>query len=135
MSDMEDKIKNLLDSPEGLNQIINTARTLFGDAQQPAEKTQSEENAQKDEEVIVQAVKSEDENILEKLDPKVISTAMQVMDEYRKTDDRRIQILHALRSYFKNEDQIHITKAIQLVKLSKIAKRALNSIREEDSFV
>ncbi len=133
MSDLEEKIKNLLDSPEGISQIINTAQNLFGNAEQtPAVDPTIEEREEKSLEV--SAIK-DDDNLLEQLDPKVISTAMQIMGEYRKTDDRRIQLLHALRSYFKEDDQIHITKAIQIVKLSKVAKRAFRSIREEDSFV
>ena len=133
MSDLEEKIKSILDSPEGINQIVSAAQTLFG-KEEGAESVQPETTADEGLKNEMPAIK-EESNLLDQLDPKVISTAMQIMGEYRRTDDRRIQLLHALRSYFKEDDQIHITKAIQIVKLSKVAKQAFRSIREEDMFV
>ena len=135
MSELEDKIKTLLDSPEEISKIVSTAQNLFGGKQSRETDDVGEERVEEIHNVPALSVNDEEENLLEKLDPKVISTAMQIMGEYRKTDDRRIQLLHALRSYFKDEDQVHITKAIQIVKLSKVAKQAFRSMREEDSFV
>lgn len=133
MSDLEEKIKSILDSPEGINQIVSAAQTLFG---KEAEEESAQPESIADESVSNEIpVIKEENNLFDQLDPKVISTAMQIMGEYRRTDDRRIQLLHALRSYFKEDDQIHITKAIQIVKLSKVAKQAFRSIREEDMFV
>lgn len=138
MADLEEKIKNLLESPDGMAQVLKTAQTLFGvganeENEVPAENTDVEQSVTPS--LLPANAETAETNLLESIDPKVVTTAMQIMNEYRKTDDRRIQLLHALRSYFKDEDQVHITKAIQIVKLSKVAKQAFRSIREEDSFV
>ena len=138
MADLEDKIKNLLESPDGMAQILKTAQTLFGaGSTEKNEVTVENTDEQQTEVRSLLPVNSEtaEPNLFDSIDPKVVTTAMQIMNEYRKNDDRRIQLLHAMRSYFKDEDQVHITKAIQIVKLSKIAKQAFRSMREEDSFV
>ena len=126
MSELEGKIKELLDSPDGMSRILETAQNLLGgDASAEEGGTQA-----------ISLEKAGDEQgFLEQLDPRVMSAAMQMMSEYRRSDDRRIQLLKAMRSYFKEADQVHITKAIQIVKLSKVAKQAFRSMREEDSFV
>lgn len=137
MAELEEKLKSLLESPDGMNQILKTAQTLFGAGSQ-AQSSEGESEGER-EEVTSSLVPAngdkEEVNLLDSIDPKVVTTAMQIMNEYRRSDDRRIQLLHALRSYFKDEDQIHITKAIQIVKLSKVAKQAFRNLREEDSFV
>ena len=138
MADLEDKIKNLLESPDGMAQILKTAQTLFGaGSTEENEVTVENTDEQQTEVHSLLPVNSDsvEPDLLDSIDPKVVTTAMQIMGEYRKSDDRRIQLLHALRSYFKDEDQVHITKAIQIVKLSKVAKQAFRSMREEDSFV
>lgn len=129
MAELEEKLKSLLDSPESMSKIMQAAQSLMGEAP-PSEDASSQ--SQKE---VLPAVEEEPQDLLEKLDPHVVTTAMQIMNEYRKTDDRRIQLLQAMRSYFRNEDQLHISKAIQIVKLSKVAKQAFKSFREEDSFV
>ncbi len=138
MADLEEKIKKLLESPDGMAQVLKTAQTLFGGGEAEENEVPAE-NADAEELVMPSLLpvnsNTDETNLLESIDPKVVTTAMQIMNEYRKTDDRRIQLLHALRSYFKDEDQVHITKAIQIVKLSKVAKQAFRSMREEDSFV
>lgn len=138
MADLEDKIKNLLESPDGMAQILKTAQTLFSaGSTEENEVTVENTDEQQTEVHSLLPVNSDsvEPDLLDSIDPKVVTTAMQIMGEYRKSDDRRIQLLHALRSYFKDEDQVHITKAIQIVKLSKVAKQAFQSMREEDSFV
>jgi len=134
MADLEEKLKNLLDSPDGMNQIVKTAQSLLGNISSNKNQIETDQVAENNESAPAVAVEEEG-NFFDRLDPKVVTTAMQVMNEYRKTDDRRIQMLQALRLYFKDEDQVHINKAIQIVKLSKVAKQAFRSLREEDSFV
>lgn len=137
MAELEEKLKSLLESPDGMNQILKTAQTLFGAGSQ-SQSSEGESEGEREEvtsSLVPANGDAEEGNLLDSIDPKVITTAMQIMNEYRRSDDRRIQLLHALRSYFKDEDQIHITKAIQIVKLSKVAKQAFRNLREEDSFV
>ena len=137
MAELEEKLKSLLESPDGMNQILKTAQTLFGAGSQ-AQSSEGESEGEREEvtsSLVPANGDAEEVNLLDSIDPKVVTTAMQIMNEYRRSDDRRIQLLHALRSYFKDEDQIHITKAIQIVKLSKVAKQAFRNLREEDSFV
>lgn len=136
MAELEEKIKNLLESPDGMNQILKTAQTLFGSgiAQDNAE-TADKISDEVSELVSTSAIGDSEMNLLDSIDPQVVTTAMQIMNEYRRADDRRIKLLNAMRSYFKDEDQVHITKAIQIVKLSKVAKQAFRSMREEDTFV
>ena len=145
MSDLEDKLKNLLASPDGMDQLLKTAQSLFGGSGQESQDSPAESEAametESEDTQAVSAVTAPAAQIsgmfdgLDSIDPKVISTAMQLMSEYRNADDRRISLLHALKPYLKQEDQLHISKAVQMVKLSKVAKRAFSSFKEGDELV
>ncbi|MEG2377181.1 MAG: hypothetical protein RSC43_02365 [Clostridia bacterium] len=82
MDNLEEKVKSLLDSPDGMAQILSVARSLT-DSPDTAQASDAEKPA---------------------------------------SDDKRLVLLNALRPFLKSEDAVHVDKAIQIMRLSKVAK-------------
>lgn len=158
MDNFEAKVQSLLSSPDGINQILNIARSLTGAAPPsdtpasaaPQEKPTDSPVSQSDdvsEEVFSAPSPSAETqgpgiaalspapsggaddilSVLSQVDPAVIQSVMGLVSEYRSTDDRRFHLLDALRPYVKNADATHIDKAMQIMRLSKVIKRAFSS--------
>lgn len=158
MDNFEAKVQSLLNSPDGMNQILTIARSLTGaaaTADTPASAIPSEkepesavnQTEEESEEVfsapspsdaaadsgaakpLPAAAGSGDDilSVLSQVDPAVIQSVMGLVSEYRNTDDRRFHLLDALRPYVKSADAVHIDKAMQIMRLSKVVKRAFSS--------
>lgn len=71
------------------------------------------------------------------LDPRLISMAMQLAGEYNSNNDSRAALLEALRPFVKEERYSKLDKAIQISKLTRVIRIALDSFRHkgEDSHV
>ena len=57
----------------------------------------------------------------------MISKVMELIRDYNADSDRRIRLLCAIRPYIRAEDGVHIDRAIQIVKLSYVAKSVLKN--------
>lgn len=117
MSGLEEKIQGILSSPDGLGQLMQVAQSL-GQAEKP--QPEQENNP----------VLPNLSGLLEGLKPEQLSTVLSFVEDYQDESDRRFHILQALREYAKPEDVVHLEKAKQIVKLTKIARRALHTLKE-----
>ncbi|NLG53451.1 MAG: hypothetical protein GX541_05685 [Clostridiales bacterium] len=140
MNDIEDKIKNFLSSPESMEKVMSFMKNMSESGSGDAEPVLSE-SPKTDEEpagafpVVAERPEAEAANMFggfDGLDPKTVSMAVQMMREYNCKNDRRILLLNALRPYLKNEDHSHIEKAMQIIKLAKVAKKALRNFSGGD---
>ena len=59
------------------------------------------------------------------LDPKMLGNIAGILGDLTTTDDRRTQLLEALRPYVRKARQEKMDRAVQLLQLSKVARRAL----------
>lgn len=121
MSDLESKIQNILSSPDGMEQVLEMAKSLGLSGN-------SESNANGDSFPQLSG-------LFDGLNPEQLGMVMSFIDDYRDESDRRFHMLHALREYVKPEDVLHLEKAKQIVKLTKVAKHALHSIRGREQDV
>lgn len=63
------------------------------------------------------------------LDPKLIQTALHLFQEYNRSDDRNLALLTALRPFLKEERLEKMDQAIQIAKLSRVAKMAFQLLK------
>ena len=63
------------------------------------------------------------------LDPRLISLAMRLAEEYNSNNDDRDALLNALRPFVKPERYGKLDKAIQISKLTRVIRVALDSFR------
>lgn len=130
MSDFEDKLESILGNPQAMEQIMSLAQSLGGSSHS-AESSHSEP---------VSAPKSApgllDGLGLGEIDPRIITGAMQLLSQYRNNDDDRVALLNALRPFLKEQRYAKLDKAIQIARLSRLIRMALELFRtKEDSHV
>lgn len=126
MNDIESKIQNLFTSPDGLSQVLQVAQNLG---------LSTEHNEKEAQDGFSEPPMPQLSGLLNSLKPEQINTVLGFIEEYQDESDRRFQMLHALREYAKPSDVSHLEKAKQIVKLTKVAKHALGSMRRRDEHV
>lgn len=123
MSDLEEKIQGLLASPDGLSQILEVAQSL--------RTKESVQEATEEKEPVLPNLSG----LFDTLKPEQLSTVLSFVEDYQDESDRRFHMLHALREYAKPDDMPHLEKAKQIVKLTKVAKHAIHSMRGKENGV
>ena len=94
-----DKIEELLNSPEAMSKVLDMAQSIMGGSS---------------------AESSNVPDALSGLDPKIIATIGNVMQEFNRNDDRRFQFLNSLRPYMGETNAPHIDKAVQIMRISRV---------------
>jgi len=152
MAELDDIIKNLLSSPEGLNNILSLIKGMSGSDQKKTDPNESSPDSPEPPAAasapLLPASKPEtppqgalpamsqipDLSALSKIDPKYVSAAMRVLGEY-SSDDDRIQLLNALKPHLRSERRQRIDKAAQILRITKSIRAALNGLSGGDKLV
>ncbi|MDL2287826.1 hypothetical protein LJC32_00400 [Oscillospiraceae bacterium OttesenSCG-928-F05] len=130
MGELEDKIQNLLSSPDGLDQVLSLARTLTGGGAEPEDappapafKPPDPQTAQTETPL---TGGGSDLSLFSQIDPKILTAAMRVMGQYTSDDDR-ISLLYALKPHLRDDRSDRLERAVQIVRLSKTIRSALEA--------
>lgn len=135
MAEFEEKLNSILSDPKAMGQIMSIARALStaGEAEgQPSAdaavpSAASGESAQPELDEVLSP--------LGDLDPKLIQTALRLFSEYSATDDRKTALLAALQPFLKEERHAKVDKAVQITKLSRVARVAFQILKGEEGYV
>jgi len=130
MAEFEEKLNAILSDPKAMGQIMSIAKVLG---------TSAEEDGQTDATTAKQATPHSEESPppdlgqllspLGNLDPKLVQTALRLFSEYNATDDRKTALLSALQPFLKEERNAKVDKAVQITKLSRIARVAFHLLK------
>lgn len=127
MSELEDKLGAILSNQEAMSQIMALAQSLGKSGSPPPEPPE-----QPPPQEAAQGQGGGDLfSALGNLDPRFISMAMRLAGEYSSNDDRRAALLEALRPFVKAERYAKLDKAIQISKLTRVVRIALDSFRHK----
>lgn len=133
MSDFEDKLGAILSNQDAMSQIMSLAQSLGGGAKQtapPPIEASAETPAQPTDPGAGPSPGGGDLfSALGNLDPRLISMAMRLMSEYNSNDDDRAALLSALRPFVKAERYAKLDKAMQISKLTRVIRIALDSFK------
>jgi len=66
------------------------------------------------------------------IDPQMLSTVFSLLSQYNGADDQRAALLSALRPFVKEQRYAKIDKAIQIAKLSRVMRSALELFRSKE---
>jgi len=117
MGDFENKMNDLLKSPESMEQILKLARSLSGNSDEQKSGTE----------------RSEPGNVHEQpetpesgggIDPKLMGLFGAALKEYGSPNDKAA-LISALKPYLKSDRREKIDKALQIAKLAKMAKTVI----------
>ena len=120
MSEFEDKLQSILGNPDAMSQIMSLAQSIGGPS--------SDESAPPDPEEEPASPFS----MLGDLDPRLLQVGMRLLSEYNAGDDRKTALLTALRPFVKEERYSKVDQAIQIAKLSRVIRVAIDAFRKGD---
>lgn len=121
MSEFEDKLQSILGNPDAMSQIMSLAQSIGGPS--PDESN----GAPKCDETPASPF-----SMLGDLDPRLLQIGMQLLSEYNAGDDRKTALLTALRPFVKEERYSKVDQAIQIAKLARVIRVALDAFRKGD---
>lgn len=131
MSEFEDKLQSILGNPEAMDQIMSIARSITGtppasqDPDPPSELCPQSSHTESD--------LKDPLALLNGLDPKLLQIGMRLLSEYNNEDNRTVALLTALQPFVRPERYAKMDKAVQIAKLSRFVRVAVESFRKGDS--
>lgn len=148
MDDFEEKLNSILSSPEAMGQIMALADSLTGQAdagtgdtappstQPPVPSGGSGGTGLPDLPDLsgLASAFSGGSNplaMLQNLDPAMLQTIGTLFQEYNRSDDEKAALLRALQPFLRPERWAKVEKAIQITRLSRVIRAAMQLFREK----
>lgn len=134
MGELEEKLSAILENPQAMSQIMSLAQSLGGGSAassgtpptpSPQDSVTPAHSAAPD----LTALPESQRAAIGGLDPRLMQLAIRVMQEARSDDDRRTALLQALRPFVKEQRYAKIDRAIQIAKLSRLIRVALDTFK------
>lgn len=127
MAGFEEQLNSILGNQEAMNQIMALARSLSGEPA-PGPAGQDGAPAGTEEEPYVPATPPSPDlsAMLGQLDPNMLRLGMEIMRQVQSAEDRNAALLNALRPFLREERQARMDRAIQIARMAKAVRVALN---------
>lgn len=126
MSEFEDKLQSILGNPEAMDQILSMARSLSGNP--PPQDGPSESLSPQ----TFREPSDDPFSAMSGLDPRLVQIGMRLLSEYNREDNRTVALLTALQPFLRQERYPKVDKAVQIARLSRVIRVALDAFRKED---
>lgn len=134
MSELEDKLNAILGNPEAMSQIMTLAQSIGGHSTDPAgqsapvqkQATPPAPTPAPDLSALLGSLSGGSSSGGGGLDPRLFQMATKIMSEYQARDGGRAELLQALRPFVKEQRYAKLDKAIQIAKLSRMIRVALD---------
>ena len=131
MNEFEDKLQAILGNPQAMDQIMSIARSISGNPP-------SQDNSAPSEELADQSVQNlpgvgDPFALLSGLDPRLLHLGVRLLGEYRRDDEPTVALLRALQPFIRQERYAKVDKALQIAKLSRVIRVALETFRKGDA--
>ncbi len=123
MGELDEKLNAILGNPQAMGQIMALAKTLGGQGEPAPEHTQEPEASCAEGETAAFS--------LGELDPRLMQVGVRVLREYRQGDDKKTALLTALRPFVKEERYEKLDRAIQIARLSRVIRVALEELGKD----
>lgn len=134
LSEFEDKLQSILGNPEAMDQIMSIARSLTGNTSAQDVPDSSVETSPAPFQPT--PCNNESFDLLNGVDPRILQLGMRLLSEYNNDNNNTVALLIALQPFLREERHAKVDKAIQIAKLSRLIRIALESFRKGgDDFV
>ncbi|MCC8120516.1 MAG: hypothetical protein LIO42_00645 [Oscillospiraceae bacterium] len=128
MSEFEDKLQSILGNQEAMSQIMSIAQSLNGTS---GSSNQAEPAGQAE-----QSSSPGPSGLdLKNLDPRLLQLGSQILSEYQSPNDSRAALLNALRPFLRPERGAKIDQAIEIARLARVIRLALNALGKGETHV
>ncbi|MDR1217854.1 MAG: hypothetical protein LBJ99_04610 [Oscillospiraceae bacterium] len=123
MAEFEDKLNEILSSPEQMGKIMEMARSFSGGSAQTASPAAGAEEGGN-----VGAATGADA-----LDPRLFGMLTRVMGAYSTAGgDDKSALLGAISPYLDNSRRAYMEQAVQMVKFTRLARAAISEFSENE---
>ena len=120
MGDFESKLDSILNNPQAMSQIMSLAQSL-GANEQSADPVETPPAA---------GPHSEEPSSF--MDARLLSVVGSLFSQYNSNDDQRVALLNSLRPFVKEQRYSKLDKAIQIAKLSRVVRMAIDLLRSKE---
>lgn len=133
MAEWEEKLGAILNNPQAMSQIMSLAQSLNGggasetppalpEAEAETEiRSESQDSPEPDAEPLT--------SLAGELDPKLMEMGMRALAAYRDPNNHQAALLQSLRPFVKPQRYAKVDKAIQIARLSKVIRAALDTFK------
>ena len=136
MDDFEEKLNSILSSPEAMGQIMALADSLTGQTDpkptdaappsvQPPVPSGGGGSGLPDLSGLASAFSGGSNPLA------MLQTIGALFQEYNRSDDEKAALLHALQPFLRPERWVKVEKAIQITRLSRVIRAAMQLFREK----
>ena len=135
MSDFEEKLNAILSDPNAMAQVMQLAQSLNLDGPPPdASAGDGEAAAAPEEKAHKSPPLSGISDLFGEIDPGMVQRLLPLIGELRggEEQDRRLQLLNALRPFLKPERQEKVERAVKAARLIHLGKKFLAAMGESD---
>lgn len=132
MAEFEEKLNALLSDQEAMGQIMSLAKTLGGSQDSDPSSSDSSEHSFREGPDMAQNLSDLLSNFSGGLDPSMLLMLGKIMKEYGaggQKEDQNLALISALRPFLKEKRSAKIDQAVQLAKLSRVARVAFQTLR------
>lgn len=121
MAEFEEKLNSILGDQNAMSQIMALAQSLSGaGSPPPAAETPHPEPA---------AAPPADMSLgLNQVDPRLLQLGGRILKEYQRGEDKNTALLLALKPFLRQERYAKVDQAIQLARLARVVRVALESM-------
>ena len=123
VGELDEKLNAILGNPQAMGQIMALAQSLGGGGNTGAEAPEEHTSADQPEVLAAPA--------FGELDPRMMQIGMRLLQEYQREDERNTALLTALRPFVKEERCRKLDRAIQLARLARLIRAALEELGKE----
>lgn len=128
MNEFEEKLESILGNPQAMEQIMALAQSLGGSNPSTPPAEHKPEAAP--------SSSLPDGLGLGQVDPRILTGIVSLLSQSQSNDDDRVALLQALRPFVKEQRYAKLDKAIQIARLSRLIRMAVELFRtKEDSHV
>ena len=131
MNDLEEKLESILGNQQAMEQIMSLAQSLGAGNTSHTPTHNSEPSSG-----LSVPPSLPDALGLGQLDPQLLTRLVQLVTQSQGNNDARVALLQALRPFIKEQRYEKLDKAIQIARLSRLIRMAVELFRtKEDSHV
>lgn len=130
MAEFEEKLNSILGNQEAMSQIMALARSLSGSDHEPNEADTPSQEAEND--TPGSSCEVPDLSVLlRQVDPRMIQTGIDIMQQIQEAEDRNTALLNALRPFVKEDRRARLDQALELSRITKAVRVLLKTLREK----
>lgn len=122
MGEFEEKLGAILSNPQAMSQIMSIANSL-GESEPTDASHISAANAEND---------TANTSGLNSFEADSLNMIGALMNIYNQNDDQKVALLNALKPFVKEKRYSKVDKAIQIARLTNVAKTALEIFRAKE---